>query len=99
MFDRLCGAEKTSVQSGRSFVLFDNLCTFVRDADDSCTGLALRFLLDNSKHLLKALDLAFGLGVVLLKCGLELLALRSLCHFRQCREDLLLREVDLLSVS
>src|SRR5947209_2704367 len=55
-----------------------------------------RLLLDDCEFLLEALDLTFRLASVLRNRGLELFALGGFCHFRQGRENFLLRKVDLL---
>jgi len=66
------------------------------NADDCCTSLALRLLLDQREHFFEALNLAFGLVVMLLESGLELLVLSRLRHLRQGAQDFLFREVDVL---
>jgi hypothetical protein len=96
MLDRLRGGQQASAQSWRALIFFDDLGALFRDADDGCASFALRLLLDDGKHLLQALDRAFGFGAVIFERGLEILALRSLCHLRQSGKDFLLREVDVL---
>src|SRR3954468_1236364 len=96
MLDRLRGSQETGVEGGRTLVLGHDLRAFLGNAHDRCTGLALGLLLDQRENLFEALNLTFGLAVVLLKGSLELLALSGLRHLWQGAQDLLLCEVDVL---
>src|SRR4051794_16594553 len=96
MLDRLRGSQETGVEGGRTLVLGHDLRAFLGNAHDRCTGLALGLLLDQRENLFEALNLTFGLAVVLLKGSLELLALSGLRHLWQGSQDLLLCEVDVL---
>src|SRR6476620_3235670 len=96
MLDSLRGSQETGVEGGRTLVLGHDLRAFLGNAHDRCTGLALGLLLDQRENLFEALNLPFGLAVVLLKGSLELLALRRLRHLWQSAQDLLLCEVDVL---
>src|SRR3954468_7679032 len=96
MLDRLRGSQETGVEGGRTLVLGHDLRAFLGNAHDRCTGLALGLLLDQRENLFEALNLTFGLAVVLLEVSLELLALSGLRHLWQGAQDLLLCEVDVL---
>src|SRR3954470_9531302 len=96
MLDRLRGCQETGVEGGRTLVLGHDLRTFLGNPHDRCTGLALGLLIDQRENLFQALNLTFGLAVVLLEGSLELLALSGLRHLWQGAQDLLLCEVDVL---
>src|SRR3954468_9093227 len=96
MLDRLRGSQETGVEGGCPLVLGHDLRAFFGNAHDRCTGLALGLLIDQRENLFQALNLTFGLAVVLLEGSLELLALSGLRHLWQGTQDLFLCEVDVL---
>ena len=57
-------------------------------------GLAAGRFVDFREHLFEPRHVLFGFGLVLLESGFEILGLRRLRHFRQGRQDLLFREID-----
>jgi hypothetical protein len=59
-------------------------------------GFAPRRLADDFEHAIKALYLAFGFTLMLNKGRPEFFRLRGLGHLRQCLQDLVFSEIDVL---
>jgi hypothetical protein len=96
VLDGLRGGQETGVQRLSALVFGHDLLAFVEDALDRVALLAARGLTDQLEHLLQPLDLAFGLVLMLLERGGQLLRLRSLGHLGQRLQDLLLGIIDVL---
>jgi len=90
-----CGKQPRVVRR-HVLVFVHDLLAFLGDAHDGVTGLALRLLVDLREYLLQAVDLALGLAEVFFEGSFKSGMLGGLRHFRQAREDLLLREIDIL---
>src|SRR4051812_33857750 len=57
---------------------------------------AARRLFDQFENLFQTLDLTFGLAVMLFEGRAQLVGTGRLRHFRQCPQDLLFSEIDIL---
>src|SRR6185437_14790042 len=90
------GRQKAGIQSWRTLEIGYDLLAFIDDSVDGVAGFAAGRCLDELEHLLKTLDMAFRLFLVLFKGGLEVFGLRRLRHLRQSGEYFLLRVVDVL---
>ena len=96
MFDGLSRCEQASVEGRRALIFLHDLGTLLGDTHNRRAGFTLRLLFDDRENLLEAIDLSLSLRMMLLKGGFQLLVLSRLRHLRQSRQNLLLREIDVL---
>jgi hypothetical protein len=80
----------------RPLELFHDLFTLGDDALDCFTGLAACRLAEKLEYLIQAFDLRLSFVAVLQETCLAFLGLGGAGHFRQCLQDLLFREIDVL---
>src|SRR5882724_2033595 len=96
VLDGLRGGKHAGVKRLAALVLVHDLLALVEDALDRVAGLAARRLVEQFENLLEALDLAFGLAVVLFERRTQLVGLSGLRHFRQHLQNLLFGVVNVL---
>ena len=84
MLDGLCRGNHAGIERLGTLVLFHDLLALVEEALHRLAGLAARRFVDQFENLLKALDLAFGLAVMLFERRTQLVGVRRLRHLRQC---------------
>ena len=96
MLDGLRRGEQAGIERLGALVLVHDLLALVENAHDGIAGLAAGRLVEQFENLLEALDLAFGLVVMLLERGAQLVGGGRLRHLRQRLQDLLFGEVDVL---
>lgn len=83
MFDRLRRRKETGIEGGRALEFLHNLLALLDDAHDGIASLASRRFADFLKHLFESSHVLFGLGLMFLEGGVEILGLGRLRHFRQ----------------
>src|SRR5712692_6323778 len=96
VLDRLRGGKHAGVKRLAALVLVHDLLALVEDALDRVAGLAARRLVEQFENLLEALDLAFGLAVMLFERRTQLVGLSGLRHFRQRLQNLLFGVINVL---
>src|SRR6478735_11385480 len=94
MLDCLGRRQKACIEGRRALELLHDLGAFIGDAVDGVADLAARRFADDLEDLLKPRNLAAGFALVLGESGLELARLRSLRHFRQRLQNLVLSVID-----
>ena len=94
--NRLSSGKQTSVKRGGAFIFFHDFCAFVSNAHDGGAGLSPRLLSNDRKYLFQPLNLAFSFAAMFFERSLKLFALGCFRHFRQGREYLLFREINVL---
>ena len=96
MFDGLRRREHGSVERVGAFVLLHHFLALIEDALDAIAGLAARRLFHQFENLFEALDLAFGLAMMLLEGRSQLVGTGRLRHLRQRSQNLLFGVINIL---
>ena len=76
MLDGLRGREQSCIERWRALVLLHDLLALFDEAHDRVAGLALRRLVDGLENLLEPFDVTFGLALVFLEGGAQLIGIR-----------------------
>src|ERR1700722_6625449 len=93
MLDCLRRCQQTGVERRGALVLLHDLGALFGDADNGVAGLGLRLFVYRAENLFQPRDMAFRLASVLFESLFQIGRLRGFRHFRQCRKDLLFREI------